>query len=154
MTDSMGINGIPKDAREVYCNEKGEPIAYCPKESIGITDLERAHFYGLNRERLEQLAARARDKTRESGVRYGVVCIDVDDRTWTPLVDILMPGHDWDAYRRRNEKPVARGVVPQELLVKTVESIYPAAGKFPSDKVSICVFAAGGIAIMSSESGR
>lgn len=139
---------IPKDAREVYCNEKGEAIAYCPKDSLGVTDLERAHFYGLNQERLEQLAVRAGEKTRETGVRQGVICIDVDDRAWTPLVDILMPGYDWGAVRARGEKPVARGVVPEDLLKKTIETAYPAAGELAKYKTNICVFAAGGILVM------
>ena len=41
----MTTNMIPKDAREVYTNEKGKPIAYCPRDGIGITDLQRIEFY-------------------------------------------------------------------------------------------------------------
>jgi hypothetical protein len=145
---------IPKDAREVYCNEKGEPIAFCPKDSIGLTDLVRAEFYNLNKDRLAQLAERARAKTNEMGVKYGVICIDVDDPAWTPLVDILMPGHDWESYRARGEKPVARGVVPQDLLVETVQKTYPAAGELAKDKVNICVFAGGGILVVPHESDQ
>jgi hypothetical protein len=150
----MKDSKIPKDAREVYCNEKGEPIAFCPKDSIGITDFERAEFYSMNKERLSQLADRAEAKIKETGVEYGVICIDVDDPAWTPLVDILMPGHDWDSYRSRGEHPVARGVVPRGLLEDTVKKIYPAAGDLVDGKVNICVFAAGGIAIIPHESVR
>lgn len=145
---------IPKDAREVYCNEKGEPIAFCPKDSVGITDFQRGEFYNLNKDRLSQLAEKAKAKSIERGVRYGVICIDVDDPSWTPLVDILMPGHDWDSYRARGEKPVARGVVPNDLLAKTVKETYPAAGELENDKVNICVFSAGGILIMPHESDQ
>ena len=67
------LNMIPRDAREVYCNEEGEPIAFCPKESIGLTDVMRAQFYLLNKERLAQLAKRAKEK----GPTFGVICIDV-----------------------------------------------------------------------------
>lgn len=38
----------PPDAREVYCDEQGEPIAYCPKDSLGLTDIQRATFFRLN----------------------------------------------------------------------------------------------------------
>lgn len=144
----MSDTGIPKDAREVYCNEKGEPIAFCPKDSIGLTDFERAQFYSVNKDRLAQLAERAQAKSKETGVQYGVICIDVDDPTWTQLVDILMPGYDWDSHRARGEKPVARGVVPQDLLANTVEKTYPAAGELADGKVNICIFASGGILIV------
>lgn len=139
---------IPKDAREVYLNEKGEPIAFCPVDSIGLTDLHRAEFYGLNEERLAQLAEKARVKSVETSVAYSVVCIDVDDKTWTPLVDALMPNHDWEQYRSRGERPVARGIVPRYLLADTIKSMYPAAGKLTADAINICVFAAGGIAVI------
>ena len=147
----MKTSKIPKDAREVYCNEKGEPIAWCPKDSLGITDIERGQFYNLNKDRLSQLADRAKEKTKETRVEQGVICIDVDDPSWTNLVDILMPGHDWDSYRSRGEKPVARGVVPRSLLALTVKEAYPAAGDLVDGKVNILIFAGGGIAIFPHE---
>ena len=149
----MGETGIPKDAREVYCNEAGEPIAFCPKESLGITDIERAQFAELNRDRLTQLAARAREKTKE-GEAQCVVCVDVDDPTWTPLVEMLMPGHDWDVYRNRGEKPVARGVVPQDLIEAVVQETYPAAGEFHKSRITnVVILAAGGAMIIGDAGG-
>jgi hypothetical protein len=134
-------NPIPKDAREVYCNEQGEPIAFCPKDSLGLTDIERARFYDLNKTRMKELLARANEK----GEGWVAICIDVDDPTWTFVVDALMPGHNWDEYRQRGEKPVARGVVPRGVVVSTVEKMYPAALPVP-EEAFIAVFAAGGIA--------
>lgn len=133
---------IPKDAREVYCNEQGEPIAFCPKESLGLTDLHRAQFYELNRERMGQLLERAKVK----GSGFVAICIDVDDPTWTWLVDALMPGHNWQQYRDRGETPVACGVVPCDIVVKTIEEAYPAALPVPAGEF-IAVFAAGGIMV-------
>ena len=138
---------IPKDAREIYCNEKGEPIAYCPKDSMGLTDVKRAEFYLLNEERLSKLAKRAQEKATETGVEQGVICIDVDDPTWMPIVDTLLPGHDWESYRVCGERPVARGVVPRALLEETVK-FYPAAEDLATDRVNILVLAAGGIAVI------
>ena len=145
----MSETGIPKDAREVYCNEKGEPIAFCPVEGIGITDVERVQLFMLNEERLRQLAKRARVKSLEESGPQGVICIDVDDPTWTPLVDMLMPGHDWDAFRARGEKPFARGVVPLELIETVAKEFYPAVGEFSSRDgvVNMAVFAAYGVSI-------
>lgn len=143
---------IPKDAREVYLDEKsGEPIAYCPKESLGLTDIHRAEFYALNKDRLAQLARRARERTRDEGSAWCVVCINVDDPIFTFLVDLLMPGHPWQEYRDRGETPVARGVVPLDLLATVTKEIYPAAGDVIEGRVNIFVCASGGIAIIAAD---
>jgi len=147
------MTGVPKDAREVYLNEKGEPIAWCPKEGIGVTDLERGQFYTINKGRLIQLAARAREKNEIGDGPWAVVCVDVDDKTWAPLVDMLMPGHDWDAIRAQGEHPIARGVVPLKLLKDVVENFYPAAkDEFVSDEINTVVFAAGGASVFHPRS--
>lgn len=147
------MTGIPKDAREVYCDKKGEPIAWCPKDSIGLVDIRRAEFFNQNEERLRQMAVRAREKTIEEGSEQVVVCIDVDDPTWTLLVDMLMPGHDWDSYRARGETPVARGVVPREPIEMTVKEFYPACEDFNNVEgtVNMVVFAAGGAGVFLDE---
>ncbi len=134
---------IPKDAREVYLDkETGEPIAYCPKDSLGMVDLVRIEVYNINRDRLAELALRAKAKeTKES--KFVVICIDANDSTWTPLVDILMPGHDWQSMRNRGEHPFARGVVPRGL-VEEVAKMYPACGELPKE-MFFAVCAAGGV---------
>ena len=137
----MTTNMIPKDAREVYTNEKGKPIAYCPRDGIGITDLQRIEFYQPNKDRLAELQARARQRGESVAI-----AIDVDDPTWRQLVDLLMPGHDWQLIRDRGESPVARGVVPTDLITKVVAEVYPAAGEVTDG--AIVVFAAGGALIV------
>ena len=138
-------NDVPKDAREVYLNEKGEAIAYCPVDSFGATDFERIMFYNQNRERLLEFAAKAAKR----GDGAVVVCIDVDDPKWTALAEALMPGHDWDEYRARGEKPVARGIAMRTGMQEIIADEYPAAGqlKTPTEGVNILVFAAGGVGI-------
>ena len=138
--------GIPRDAREIYTNEKGEPIAWCPKDGMGATDFMRSEFYNMqDRDRMTQLFERATQKTAEAGEQQCVVCIDVDDPAWTQLVDMLMPGFDWDEIRARGERPVARGVVPIGPIAQVVDQFYPAAGEVPLNRVSLFVFAAGGV---------
>lgn len=147
----MTTDGIPHDAREIYCNENGEPIAYCPKESFGATDVERALFYNAqDQASIARLERRAQEKTREAGEQQLVVCIDVDDPAWTFLVDMLMPGADWEQFRARGERPIARGVVPAGPLADIVAKTYPAAGEVPLDKVSVLIFAAGGVWVKPS----
>ena len=63
-----------------------------------------------NRVRFEQLAYRAHAK----GLRldeFVVILIDVDDSYWNPVVEEFMPGQNWQAFRDRGEKPMARGTV-------------------------------------------
>lgn len=145
---------IPRDAREVYCNAEGEPVAFCPVDSIGITDVERMAFYNMQSDRLQELSERAHVKAREGhrahpehDGKWAVVAIDVDDPTWGFLVDMLMPGNEaeWAARRARGERPVARGCVPQGLLEECVSEMYPAAGPPVDGHVNIFICAAGGI---------
>ena len=140
----LRMSDIPKDAREVYCNEKGEPIAFCPKESIGLTDLKRAEFYSLNKDRLQEMLERVKTV---KGPDFCVICIDVDDPTWKLLVDLLMPDHDWEAYRTKGETPVARGIVPREIVQDAAEAFYQAALPLPEGQF-ISIFAAQGISII------
>lgn len=141
------MTGIPKDAREIYTNEKGEPVAFGPKYSFGLTDLLRSVFYDANADRMRQLEERAATKPEPSVA----ICIDVDDSTWTQLVDALMPGQDWEQFRTRGEKPVARGVVPRKLVVDLVADVYPAAGE-PPDGAFTAVFAGGGVMFVVARS--
>lgn len=157
----MTTEKIPADAREVYCNEQGEPIAYCPRDSIGITDLQRANFYNVNHTRLTQLAKRAREKTKDSdtlpkpwrNIEHCVVCIDVEDLIWNFLVNLLMPEYDWDAIRARGEHPIARGVVPLAIIENAINQIYPAAGSPIPEVTNIAILAAGGAAWTAADTG-
>lgn len=137
----------PKNAREVYLGPDGEPIAWCPVDSLGITDIERGLLYDAQKERLAELQVRARAKPTATVV----VTIDVDDQRWQPLVERLMPGHDWDAYRKRNEKPIARGLVHREPMEQLVAEFYPAAGEL-GPGCPILVFGAGGVLIVQDRS--
>lgn len=149
------MTDIPKTAREVYYDAQGEPIAYCPEDGIGVTDLERGAFWSMqDKQRMRELAARARAKEADpayEGQRFVVVCIDVDDSGWRRLVDHLMPGADWQQYRDRGERPVARGVVPRDFIAKVIADLYPAAGRLRDDVTNVVVFASGGIAIVPDE---
>ncbi len=43
-----------------------------------------------------------------------IVLVNVDDVHGGPLADVLMPGHDWQAYRARGEVPFARGLARRD----------------------------------------
>jgi len=111
---------------------------------------DRDVLYRQNEDRLGELAHRAIQKGM--GVNdFVTVCIDVDDPSWTELVDELMPGHDWDAYRARGEKPVARGTVNASIvdyLSEVVPDITPALrGNLPPGKARVIVMGNGGASV-------
>jgi hypothetical protein len=67
-------------------------------------------LFEQNEKRLREMAHRAFVRGLKSH-EFLIVCIDVDDPSWTGLVDALMPEADWQQFRDRGEKPVARGSV-------------------------------------------
>jgi hypothetical protein len=73
---------------------------------------ERDNFFQSNKSKLERLAYRAINIHKKEASEFLVICIDVDDSTWTGVVDALMPNEDWNRYRNRGEKPVALGSIP------------------------------------------
>ena len=78
------------------------------ERKLSLAAQVRDDLFQLNIKRLEQFAFRALQKGSRPD-QFIVVCIDVDDPAWTEVVDGLMPGYDWQQYRDRGEKPVARG---------------------------------------------
>lgn len=122
--------------------------------------LRRNAFYDQNAPALARLGKRAMEKTVETGVVHCVVCIDPDDKMFRPLVDVLMPVHDWEEVRRK-EGPqiVARGVVPRDAVEAYVDALrafdvlererpHLEAGVPYSEKdayIAVFVMAAGGV---------
>ena len=76
--------------------------------------------------------------------------IDVDDPSWIDVVDALMPNHNWQEYRDRGEKPVARGSAYAEGLSNYLCRIVPdieteLTGATPAGTIRAIVMAEGGI---------
>ena len=74
-------------------------------------ELRRVEIFGLHREALERLAQRAMTHRGVHPKDLVMVCIDVNDHVWRPLVDHLMPDNNgaWDALRADGAHPYARG---------------------------------------------
>lgn len=58
-----------------------------------------------------------------------IVLLNVNDRAAAALAEILMPGHDWNAYRERGEIPFARGLAERKGLEDSVKWLDPECGK-------------------------
>ncbi|HLC44397.1 MAG TPA: hypothetical protein VJK50_00940 [Patescibacteria group bacterium] len=111
----------------------------------------REAFYQLNRERLQELAHKALTARRLKPDEFLIVCIEADDPEWKDLVDLLMPNHNWQQYRDRGEKPIARGsVVPgvREYLREVVPDIADALyEELPEGVVRAVIMASGGASV-------
>jgi hypothetical protein len=111
----------------------------------------RELIYQDSKDRLEHMAFRAIKK----GLRrdeFIMVAIDVDDSSWTEVVDLLMPGYNWQEIRDRGEKPIARGSAMAAPLLKYLGAVVPdietaLTGPLPERAVRTIVMAEGGASV-------
>ncbi len=71
------------------------------------------NLHEANKDRIAHFAQRV----VERGLLWSecvITVINVDDPNGSVLADLLMPGHDWQAYRDRDEIPIARGLATRE----------------------------------------
>lgn len=73
----------------------------------------------MNKERIAHFLSRIRD-LQLSPCDVVIVVINVDD-SYSNLAHILMPDHDWQAYRDRGEVPFARGLVMRDGIQKLLD---------------------------------
>jgi len=114
----------------------------------------RHNLFLADQFRLEQFAYRAVNELNHAPHNIFIVCIDVDDTAWTELVDVLMPGYDWQSIRDQGQKPVARGIVQAEGMIdyirETVPDIQKAVNAINIDgTVTSIVMTAGGASVYS-----
>jgi len=114
-------------------------------------DVMRHEFYLANLPALKRLYAHAKDRGL-SERDFMLVCIDVDDPSWTHIVDDLMPGENWQHYRGLGEKPVARGSVMRAGMVEHLAEMVPAIGQLLLDgpgvgAAHVVVMAGGGASV-------
>jgi len=69
----------------------------------------RQEIFDASAQRLTDMAYRAVHELGHKPTEIVTVAIHVDDPDWTDLAETLMPGQDWQQYRDRGEKPIARG---------------------------------------------
>lgn len=93
-----------------------DPDASAMVEAVGKDACKS--LLAANAERLAHFAERARGR---DDVCF--VLLDVDDARGAALADVLMPGHDWQQYRRRGETPIARGLATFDGMVSVLEGI-------------------------------
>lgn len=123
------------------------------KENVEA-EWERYRLFLLNRQRLNEMAYRAVTLHGRHPDKFAVIAINVDDSSWTELVDVLMPDatpQGWQSYRDRGELPVARGSVTWET-VEFVCKVVPGISDIlteqaPGGKVYALICSGGGCSV-------
>lgn len=122
----------------------GQLVLEDPQAEAVFGAIERLHLFRCqSKPDMVRLLDRAAVKSI-SLEPHCVIVIDVDRGHWRWLVDMLMPGHDWEAYRKRSELPVALGVVPVDLIQRPLEET---GGPLP-DQPFVAIFGIGGVTIL------
>lgn len=116
-----------------------------------MTIEQREILYQQNVERLEHIAFR-QIKKGMSHDAFVMVAIDMDDPEWSDVGDDLMPGENWQQYRDRGEKPIARGAAMADPLVDYISEVVPDVapalkGPLPERVVRAIVMAYGGASV-------
>jgi hypothetical protein len=98
-------------------------------------------LYEVDHERVQHFVRRI----AERGLAPAEVCIvliNVDDVHGSAIADVLMPGHDWQAYRDRGMTPIARGLAGREGICLALSAFDDEAARKASadlDKVIVVV---------------
>lgn len=78
--------------------------------------------FDMNADRVEHFKNRMVEREL-SGRDVVITVINVDDPHGGVLAEVLMPGHDWQAYRDRGEVPFARGLAGREGVQQFLDTI-------------------------------
>jgi hypothetical protein len=76
-----------------------------------------------NAERIAHFQKRASDLGKSDSC--ALLILNVDDLIGGELAAILMPGHDWQAYRDQGQVPFARGLADREGMQGILELVDP-----------------------------
>ena len=97
-----------------------DPDALAVMRAVGKANCRGT--FELNAERVEHFKRRVEERgDPPDGVV--IVLLNVDDPYGGALAEILMPGHDWQAYRDRGEVPFARGLAGREGIQDVLEDL-------------------------------
>lgn len=112
--------------------------------------------YDLNKDRVAHFVRRIAE--RGQSVRDVVIVIlNVDDDNGGRLADILMPGHDWQAYRDRGEVPFARGLAMRDGIQDLLDGLDPEAGtklRETVDKTAVVVMDHGVVEVFQTDAPK
>ena len=142
---------------EYLFGKDAEPVG---PELDSLTEAQRhsiaacIDLFALHADRLRYFTDRVSELGR-SGADTVITLINVDDPSGNGalIADLLMPDHDWQSYRDREETPIARGLAPKEGFPAILDDLgyHVAATELAStDELRIIVLHAETVQIMDA----
>jgi hypothetical protein len=128
-----------------------------PHAQFSVAAEFRNNMYANSMSRLQHIAWRALNVLGKRNSEFVVICIQVDS-PWRDLVDLLMPGYDWQSIRDKREEPIARGSAGWSICEIVAERLPDIAAVVlevpPEGKVKVIVLSTGGGTIYELEPKR
>ncbi len=103
--------------------EHGRIVLDDPLAAAVVRAVEKHYcrmLYNANRDRVAYFRRRALERGLAPS-EVVIVLLAVDDHNGAALADVLMPGHDWQAFRDLGKAPVARGLAGREGIQQALE---------------------------------
>jgi hypothetical protein len=112
---------------------------------------ERDVIYKSCKQDLSKLAYKALHLQFLNPLEFVLLCIDVDDPSWTDLLDYLMPNGDWQSFRNKGERPISQSIVKSGIC-DYIGSVVPDAKEPikinpPDGFVRVLVVSNGGVSL-------
>ncbi len=107
--------------------QRGQLVLIDPAGYAMIQAVERENCRRLLRDTMLDRVEHFAQRISERGATPAdlvIVILNQDDANGAALGEILMPGHDWNAYRARGEVPYARGLAERPGL----QELFDASG--------------------------
>jgi hypothetical protein len=107
-----------------YVDENGvlhDPVALAIVHAVERENC-RQMLMGAFRERVDHFRSRIYERG-QSPSEVVIVMLNVNDPRGAQLAGVLMPDHDWDAYRARGEVPYARGLAERSGIQGLLDDV-------------------------------
>lgn len=106
----------------------GTLVLHDPDAAGMVAAVECENLLAMCADRVQHFARRMVERGSDPR-ETSILLVDVEDAHGGALADLLMPGHDWQAYRDRGEHPVAVGLVPSRGMAPVVDAIQGGAAE-------------------------
>ncbi len=118
----MKKNTVPKKMA-ILRNINGQIVLNDPQALVVINAVNKKNCevtFKLQLDRINHFKNRML-ATKAQPEEVIIVLINADDIYGQPIADLLMPGHNWQAIRDKNEIPFARGLAKRDKMQELVE---------------------------------
>ncbi len=123
----------------------GRPVLNDPDALAVIQAIQarnRTVSRGILREQVDRIKYFT-GRVKEKGLAVNevvIVIINVDSMGVGILVELLMPGQNWQSIRDKGQVPLARGLAPKVPVLEYAKMLYPNTNTTPEDELLVVHF--------------